>query len=202
MGRRPLKPGGGAEGSALQKDKIVEAVALEMAEGNWRPVRSVRELAARLGVSLSQAERYSAEATRLLRLSWGQDEAKIAVLERISRIGQAAEERTEEALDMSGAVHTLRKPDHRTALAAAKHLADCLGLSGTNSEVVIRYQQMTDSDLLNEVRRLALMEGKKNGRIIEIDGEEIPEPEREREPEPTPSVALDRVDPANARRGW
>lgn len=201
MGRRPLKPGGGAEGSTLQKDKIVEAVAMEMAAGEWRPFRSVRELAARLGVSLSQAERYSAEATRLLRLSWGQDEAKVAVLERIARIGKAAEERTEEALDMSGAIHTLRKPDHRTALAAAKHLADCLGLSGANSEVVIRYQQMSDSDLLNEVHRLAQLEGKKNGRSIEVDGEEIPEPKPARQ-QPEPAHALDLVDPKNARGGW
>jgi hypothetical protein len=136
----------------------------------------VRELAARLGVSLSQAQKYAAEATRLLRLSWGQDEAKVAVLERISFIGSDALARTEEALDATGEVHTLRKPDHRTALAAAKHLADCLGLSGSNSEVVVRYQQMSDSELLREVQRFAQLQGKPNDRIIEIDGEEVPEP--------------------------
>jgi hypothetical protein len=175
MGRRPLNPNGiGAEGSTLQKDKLVEAVALEMAEGTWRPFKSVRELAARLGVSLSQAQKYSAEATRLLRLSWGQDEAKVAVLERIAQIGRAAEERTEEALDATGGIHTLRKPDHRTALAAAKHLADCLGLSGSNSEVVVRYQQMSDSELLREVQRFAQLQGKNHdGSIIEISGEEV-----------------------------
>jgi len=188
---------GAAEGSALQKDKIVEAIAMEMAEGLWRPFRSVRELAARLDCSLTHAQKCAAEASRLLRMSWGQDEAKLAVLERIARIGRDAEERTEEALDMAGQVHTLRKPDHRTALAAAKHLADCLGLSGTNSEVVIRYQQMSDADLLNEVHRLSQSAGaNSNARVIEIDGQEIPEPGRE-----PGSLALDRVDPEDAWRG-
>jgi hypothetical protein len=177
VGRRPKLPNGiGAEGSTLQKDKIVEAIALEMAEGTWRPFKSVRELALRTGVSLSNAQKYSAEASRLLRLSWGQEEAKVAVLERIAQIGRAAETRTEEALDGDGCVHELRKPDHRTALQAAKHLADILGLSGANSEVVIRYQQMSDSDLWREAQRfVAQLRGNTNDDGIETTGEEIPE---------------------------
>lgn len=178
MGRRPkAKDGVGAEGSTLQKDKIVEAIALEMAEGKWRPYKSVRELAARSGVSLGNAQKYAAEATRLLRLSWGQDEAKVAVIERIAQIGRAAEERTEQAVDSNGDVHTLSKPDHRTALNAAKHLADILGLSGSNSEVVVRYQQMSDSDLWLEAQRFAAqLPGKTHDRTqgIETSGEEVP----------------------------
>jgi hypothetical protein len=176
MGRRPLRPGGGAaEGSTLQKDKIVEDIALSMSSGEWHPHRSVREFAARLGMSLSNAQRYAADATRLLRMSWGQDEAKVAVIERIAMIGRAAENRTEGALDAKGEVHELRKPDHRTALQAAKHLADMLGMSGTNNEVVVRYQQMSDADLWREVQSFAARLQGKTHDGIETSGEEIPD---------------------------
>lgn len=194
MGRRPLSPTGlGAEGSTLQKDKLIEQVALDMAAGKWHPFRSVRELAARLGVSLSNAQKYSAEATRLLRLSWGQDEAKLAVIERINHIGDDALKRTEEALDATGGVHTLHKPDHRTALAAAKHLADILGLSGANSEVVIRYQQMSDSDLWLEAQRFAAQLQGKTHEQFETSGEAVPEP-AEPADDWEDAAALDRID--------
>lgn len=205
VGRRPLRPDGrGAEGSTLQKDKIVEQVALEISDGTWQPYKSVRLLAARLGVSLAQAQRYAAEATRLLRMSWGQDEAKVAVLERIAQLGRSALERKEEVLDMSGNVHLLKKPDHRTALAAAKHLADCLGLSGSNSEVVVRYQQMSDSELLREVRQLALQQKNDPYGTIEAIGQEIPITEPA-DPEPSPdpdATALARIDAEDASRRW
>ncbi|HYQ30402.1 MAG TPA: hypothetical protein VER04_24400 [Polyangiaceae bacterium] len=201
MGRRPLTPNGsGAEGSTLVKDKLIEAIALEMAEGTWRPFKSVRELAARQGISLTNAQRYCAEATRLLRLSWGQDEAKVAVLERIAQIGRAAETRTEEALDATGQVHELRKPDHRTALQAAKHLADILGLSGANSEVVVRYQQMSDLELMKETTRFIarLQEGNTHDGI-ETSGEAVPEGTGD-ELEPEDQAALDRLGSAGERR--
>jgi len=177
-----MKPGGvGAEGSTLQKDKIIESIALEMSAGKWHPFRSVRELARRTGVSLSNAQKYCAEASRLLRIGWGQDEAKVAVIERISFLGQDALDRIEEM----GVFNTetkcvevvqLRKPDHRTALNAAKHLADILGLSGANSEVVVRYQQMSDSDLWREAQRfVAQLRGQTHDDGIETTGEEIPE---------------------------
>lgn len=189
-----MKPGGvGAEGSTLQKDKIVESIALDMSSGNWHPFKSVRELAVRTGVSLSNAQKYCAEASRLLRLSWGQEEAKVAVLERIAFLGRDALDRTEEALDADGCVHTLRKPDHKTALNAAKHLADILGLSGANSEVVVRYQQMSDSDLWREAQRfVAQLRGMTNDGI-ETTGEEIPElPDADQ-------AALDRLDAGSER---
>ena len=176
MGRRSLKPGsGGAEGSTLAKDKIVEEIAHTMSKGEWLPYRSVRQLAVTHGLSLENAQKYCAEAGRLLRLSWGGEEAKMAVVERIAQIGRAAETRTEETVDAKGNVVEIRKPDHRTALTAAKHLADILGLSGANSEVVIRYQQMSDSDLAREASRfLAQLSGESsNGRSYETSGEEI-----------------------------
>lgn len=101
----------------------------------------------------------------------------MAVLERIVQVGRAAEQRTEEVVDAKGNVVTISKPDHRTALTALKHLADILGLSGSNSEVVIRYQQMSDSDLAREASRfLAQLTGESNGRSnsYETSGEEIP----------------------------
>lgn len=207
MGRRPKANGIGAEGSTLQKDAIIEAIALEMAEGSWRPFKSVRELAARTGIGLSNAQRYCAEATRLLRLSWGQEEAKVAVLERIAQIGRAAETRTEEmgvfnTDTKSVEVVELKKPDHRTALAAAKHLADILGLSGANSEVVVRYQQMSDSELYQETQRfVAQLQGKTlTNDGIETSGEDVPEPaETEGDDSDELQAALDRLDAEDAR---
>jgi len=180
----------------LQKDKIVEAIAFEMSEGKWRPYRSVRETAARYGVALSQAQKYAAEATRLLRMSWGQEEAKVAVLERIVQIGRASEERTEEVLDMKGKVRTLRKPDMATAGKMAVVVAGILGLTGTNSEVVVRYQQMSDSDLAREASRfLAQLPGAKNGSgSHETTGEEIPDAELEPSDEAADELALAKLD--------
>ena len=145
--------GKGAEGCVLAKDALIEAVAYQMSEGKWVPFRSVRAFADKHNVSLLTAQKYAAEATRLLRMSWGQDEAKVAVLERIAYIGRDALERTEEAISPSGEVVTLRKPDHRTAFSCAKSLADYLGLGGTNSEVVVRYQAMSDSELWTETQK-------------------------------------------------
>lgn len=181
MGRRGLKPGaGGAEGSTLAKDKIVEAIAYRMSAGDWAPFRSVRELALSQGITLENAQKYAAESARLLRLSWGGEEAKALVLERIAQVGRAAELRTEEVVDAKGNVVVVSKPDHRTALAALKHLADILGLSGSNSEVVIRYQQMSDSDLAREATLFLakLIGGDQNGKSIEAEGAEIPEAAR------------------------
>lgn len=207
MGRRTLKDPaeGAAGGSVLTKDKIIEAIALEMSEGTWRPFRSVRELAARLNMTLASAQQYASEATRLLRLSWGQEEAKVAVIERIAQIGRLALEREEEALDADGCVHSLKKPDHRTALASAKHLADMLGLSGTNSEIVVRYQQMSDPELWLEAQRFAAqLQGKTHDGTdaIETSGEEtsgeaVPEPAFPRDDgagEADEAAALHRLD--------
>jgi hypothetical protein len=54
---------------------------------------------------------------------------------RIQSIGQSALERTEEVVDRDGCVHEVRKPDHRTALAAAVELAELAGLRKTRIEV-------------------------------------------------------------------
>lgn len=176
MAKHPTASGIAAEGSTLAKDKIIEAIALSMSKGEWRPYRSVRELAARHNMSLASAQRYAGEATRLLRLSWGQDEAKVVVLENIARVGRACEERTEEALDAKGEVHTLRKPDLATAGRMLLGLANILGLSGANSEVVVRYQQMTDSELCREVQRFTAQLTGETHDGIETSGETIPEP--------------------------
>lgn len=162
MGRKPSpKPldrpgaeiGKGAEGQVLAKDELIGKIAMRMSAGDWRPYSSVREFARTTGLSLNSAERYAAEATRLLRMSWGQDEAKVAVLERIAFIGRDALERTEDAVDAKGNVVTLRKPDHRTAFNSAKALADYMGLGGANAEVVIRYQTMSDAELWLETQK-------------------------------------------------
>lgn len=54
---------------------------------------------------------------------------------RIQSIGQSALERTEEVVGSDGCVREIRKPDHRTALAAAVELAELAGLRKTRIEV-------------------------------------------------------------------
>jgi hypothetical protein len=195
--RQPKPDTTPAENTALGKDAEIQKIAMAMASGDWRPYRSVREYAEKNNMSLASAEKYAGEATRLLRMSWGQDEAKVAVLERISFIGRDALSRREDAVTASGEVVSLAKPDHRTAFAAAKSLADYMGLGGTNAEVVIRYQSMTDSELWKETQKFAekLTQGLQ---AHETSGIEVANTELADDDE---SAALHRLDAASTRPG-
>lgn len=177
----------------LQADRIVEDIAMQMSKGQWIPHRSVRELALSLNMSIQSAERYAAMAARVLRLSWGREDAQVAVLEGIASIARDAKERTEEVIDSEGNVRALRKPDFKAALAALNSLKETLGMAAQRAEVVVRYQQMTDAELLSEVSRLALKEKEQGNGAIEIDGIEIGGAHAD---------ALDRIDTEATRGGW
>lgn len=173
MGRKPKLPTGkAAEGTVLQTDRLIEAVANEMTNGKWLPYRSVRQFAIEQGISLGHAQRYAAAASRLVRMSWNSDEAKVALIERISRLGHASETRTEEVVDSQGCVHEVRKPDMRSALRAAEWLGNVLGISGTNSELVVRVQSMSDGELFSEMQRF-IEEMRKTNDSIESIGHEL-----------------------------
>lgn len=57
---------------------------------------------------------------------------------RVHSIGQDALERTEEYVNAKGEKHTIRKPDHRTALQAAVEIAELAGLRKTRVEIDVR----------------------------------------------------------------
>lgn len=154
MGRRQIRhPDSAAGGSTRQKDEILKTIVDKMISGQWLPYRSVRELALSHDMEMANAEKYVCEASRLIRLSWGGEEAKAAIIERIAQIGRAAEFRTEEAIKMDGEIVSVRKPDHRTALRAAETLASIVGLTGPTADVIIRLQQMSDGELWAEAER-------------------------------------------------
>ncbi len=191
MGRRSKKnPDAGAQGSTRQKDEILRVIADQMAAGTWRPYRGVRDLALRFDMPLSNAQHYVAEASRLVRLSWGGEEAKAAVIERIQQIGTAAEFRTEEVALQDGTVVQVRKPDFRSALRAAETLATITGLTGATADVIIKFQQMSDHELWLEAERY----GKQlnlQGKPIHDTTAETLEPSSDPDPDAAPGGSAD-----------
>ena len=169
MGRTSKRnPESAAQGSTRQKDEILKTIADKMAAGTWRPYRGVRELALQFDMTLSNAQAYVAEASRLVRLSWGGEEAKAAVIERIQQIGSAAEMRTEEIALQDGSVVQVRKPDYRSALRAAETLATIVGLTGATADVVIKFQQMSDQELWIEAERFGKQLKQKEQSVIHV----------------------------------
>jgi hypothetical protein len=69
---------------------------------------------------------------------------------RVHGIGQDALERTEEYVDRFGHVHTLRKPDHRSALQAAMDVAELAGLRKQRIEVDVR--TLSDEQITEQLR--------------------------------------------------
>jgi hypothetical protein len=200
VGRAPKhNPEAGAQGSTRQKDEILKTIAKQMAAGTWRPYHGVRALALQYDMPLASAQQYVADASRLVRLSWGGEEAKAAIIERIQQIGTGAEFRTEEVALQDGTVVQVRKPDYRSALRAAETLAAITGLTGATADVVIKFQQMSDHELWLEAERYGKQLNLQGKRVhVTTTGESI-EPSRDPDPDAAPGAstaeadALDRV---------
>jgi hypothetical protein len=86
---------------------------------------------------------------------------------RIHSIGQDALERTEEYVDRNGDKHTLRKPDHRSALQAAVEVAELAGLRKQRIELDVR--TMSDEQITEQLRAHGV-----EVRLIEMTGESEP----------------------------
>lgn len=206
MGRRSKRnPDGGAQGSTRQKDEILKVIAAKMASGTWRPYRGVRDLALQFDMPLHNAQVYVAEASRLIRLSWGGEEAKAAVIERIQQIGTAAEFRTEEVALQDGTVVQVRKPDFRAALRAAETLATITGLTGATADVIIKFQQMSDHELWLEAERYGKQLNLQEKPHVTTTGEDLQlepssDPAAETSSARDESSALDRAITGAARR--
>jgi hypothetical protein len=151
------------------KDVVIGTICLDMAAGTWHPYKGRMELMTTHGLSRVSADRYVAEATRILRLSWGGEDAKAAVLERIASIGHGALERTEEVVDSKGQIHTVRKPDHRTALGSARALAEILGM-GTQATITMKYSNLSDAELYLETQKFVAQLASKHKVEVEVNG--------------------------------
>lgn len=166
----------------------MKVIANQMAAGNWRPYRGVRDLALQFDMPLHSAQHYVAEASRLIRLSWGGEEAKAAVIERIQQIGTAAEFRTEEVALQDGTVVQVRKPDFRSALRAAETLATITGLMGATADVIIKFQQMSDHELWLEAERFGKQLNLQGKPTYATSGESIEGIEPSSDPDPEASA--------------
>ena len=135
-------------GNVNAKDRAIKEIAQIMATGVWHPHRSVVEYAAAHGYQEVTIKEYAAEAARLLRIAWTDETARVSILEKIHQLGLDAQNRTEEVLDKDGCVHTVRKPDFKSAIMAANSVAAILGMNRTEVNVTHNYEAMTDQQLL------------------------------------------------------
>ncbi len=138
--------------SVAAKDANIKEIAHIMATGVWHPHRSVVEYAKSAGLQEVTVKEYAAEAARLLRLAWTDETARVAILEKIYRVGDDAANRTEEVLDKDGCIHTVRKPDYKTQVTALNSIAAILGMSRQQIDVTHNYEKMTDQQLLDAAK--------------------------------------------------
>lgn len=141
------------------KDFHVREIALEMSKGTWHQYRSAVEWAAKHGLAESTVADYAKDASRLLRLGWSDEGARVLVMERISQLGQDAVLRREEYVGKDGQVRSLLKPDFKSAVHAAEVLASILGMTRHTQELRVTYERMSDEQLMAEaVKFLELRE--------------------------------------------
>ncbi len=166
-------------------DLRVELVLDMMAHGVWQP-KMARELARVWGLAVDSVQQYSAAASKILRFQFSperNEEIRSVVLARVWTLGNQALERTEEALDVKGEVHTLRKPDMRTALTAVVNFAEVMGIKTNKHEHRVTTADLSDAEL-NE--RIAAIVGENPAvqerlrdlgfrREVVAQGEEVPD---------------------------
>jgi len=163
------------------KDQRIREIALRMAAGDWHPYRGPLDVARQTGLSPHTVADYAKEAARLLRLSWADDQARVALLERIQTLGEEARSRTEEVLDKDGRVQTLRKPDMKSAIRATEIVANILGLTKQQHDVRVSYEAMTDEQLMAETTKFLERKNDRNPEGAPQQVVQITEQEDDRE---------------------
>lgn len=111
------------------------------------------ELAALWKCHPSTVREYAAEARRRYIREVeraGRDDYRARIMGRIDFVGRDALERTEEVVDAMGTVHTVRRPDHRTARQSLLDLAQLGGLLVHKHEVTIN--ELTDEEIRAQLR--------------------------------------------------
>jgi len=80
----------------------------------------------------------------------GRDDYRARIMAGIEHVGRDALERTEQVIDGLGNKHTIRKPDHRTALRALTDLAQLGGLLVHKHEVTV--SELTEEEIRAQLR--------------------------------------------------
>lgn len=115
--------------------------------------KTTDELAAVWGCDPATVRAYAAEARRhyIREIDRsGRDDYRARLMSRIEFVGRDALERTEEVIDGMGDKHTIRKPDHRTALRALTDLAQLGGLLVHKHEVTV--SELTEEEIRAQLR--------------------------------------------------
>jgi hypothetical protein len=88
----PPKPGAASARARVERDERVDVVVKLLAEGEWRGLRSTKELATMWGVHMDTVSDYAREASTVVRrVVQGDPEAiKTAILAGIEHVGQLA----------------------------------------------------------------------------------------------------------------
>lgn len=137
-------------------DPRVELVLDMMAHGIWQP-KLARELAQVWSIGVDAVQQYSSAASRVLRLQFAperNEEIRGVVLARLWTLGNEARDRTEEVVDAKGEVHTVRRPDMRTALAAVIGFAEVMGIKTNKHEVRVSPTELSDAELHQKLAEL------------------------------------------------
>ena len=95
------------------------------------------------------------------------EEFKAAILSQLAFIGQDALERREEVVDGMGNVHSVRRPDHRTARQALVDMAELAGFKVQRHEVNVT--KLTEEQIRAQLREYGI-----EVRQIETTGLELP----------------------------
>lgn len=153
---------GGATDKGEQVDYIIDALRA----GVYHRGRTTKAMMRLWSLSKGAVVEREVEALRAVHraIEDHADELAAELFLRIQSIGQGALERVEDVIDKDGCRHEVRKPDHRTALAAAVELAELAGLRKTRVEVDVR--GMSDEQLYAQLREHGV-----EVRVIEAKGE-------------------------------
>lgn len=90
--RKPPKAGAASARARMERDERVDVVVKLMAEGEWRGLRSTKELATMWGVHIDTVSDYAREASSIVRrvVQGDPETVKTAILAGIEHVGQLA----------------------------------------------------------------------------------------------------------------
>lgn len=134
----------------------VEFIAELMAQLEYVPGQTDRELAMLWGLEASSLCHHTAEASRRIRACFSSENADLLraqLLRRMLEVGDAAANRTKEVIDSQGNVHTVRDPDLRTALQACVEVGGFMGLRTEKHEHSFDLSQASDAELWGQLEQ-------------------------------------------------
>lgn len=158
----------GLAARATSKAEQVNFIILAMRRGVYHRGLTTRAMAKLWSLSEVAVADREVEALRAVQrvIEEQPGELLAELVLRVQSIGQDALERTEEYVNAKGQKHTIRKPDHRTALQAAIEIAELAGLRKQRVEIDVR--TLSDEQIAEQLRA----HGVEVRRLVETTGED------------------------------